>query len=84
MLSGVFVSCDKKSNDGGCNQNGEHGNINEEEEEESMVPFSNTIANPGTVMIEFGDADVAAITVLGSWWPEDVAGGTIPISTRST
>ena len=84
MLSGVFVSCDKKSNDGGRNQYGEHGNIDEEEEKESMVTLSDAIADPGTVMIEFGDTDVAAITVLGSWWPEDVAGGTIPISTRST
>ena len=79
-----LVSRDKESNDSGGNQNGKQCNVDEEKEKVSMIAFSYTISHPGTVMIKFGNANVATIAVFGSRWSENVAGGTISISTGST
>ena len=78
-----LISRDKESNDSGGNQNGKESNVDEEKEKVSMIAFSYTISHPGTVMIKFGNTNVATIAVFGSWWSENVACGAISISTGS-
>ena len=84
MSGRLLVSLDEEPYNGGRHQNGESGDIDQKEEKIAVVPLSNAVAHPGTMVIEFGHTYVAAIAVLGPRRPKDVARRTISISTRST
>ena len=45
-----------------------------------MIPNSDAVPNPRTVMVEFGHADVAAGAMFGAGWSEYVAGGAVSVS----
>jgi hypothetical protein len=69
-----LVGCDKESNDRCGDQYGEKSNIDEKKEEEPMIAFSYAVSNPGTVMVKFGNTNVATVAVFRTWRSENIAG----------
>ena len=55
-------------------QEGEEGEEEEIEDEVVVVLLTDTVANPGTVMVKLGDASITHGAVLGPDWSPDQAG----------
>ena len=55
-------------------QEGEEGEEEEIEDEVVVVLLTDTVANPGTVMVKLGDASITHRAMLGPDWSPDQAG----------
>mmetsp|Transcript_24347 Transcript_24347/g.70026 ORF Transcript_24347/g.70026 Transcript_24347/m.70026 type:complete len:239 (+) Transcript_24347:100-816(+) len=78
--SGFLIRLDYNLQTRQRDQYRQSGYCYEEAKEVSMIPFSNTIPNPWTMMIEFADAYVATVAMFGPRRSEDVAGRAVAIS----
>mmetsp|Transcript_29692 Transcript_29692/g.59345 ORF Transcript_29692/g.59345 Transcript_29692/m.59345 type:complete len:142 (-) Transcript_29692:126-551(-) len=66
------------------NYNRQYCHTDQKYEKPTMIPLPYTISHPGTMMVEFTNADIAGIAMFGAGRAVNVAGGAVSVAEGSS